>query len=92
MRYRRRPLVVEAEQWDGSEKSADRIHLLAGSSFEVLDGPWGDEEDASAISRSDLMGGSWVPLRVGDYVVVDDEGRLFPLRQTIFEEAYEPYP
>lgn len=90
MRYLRRPVLVEAQQWLGTPESADKIHLLAGANFQVLDMPWDDDPDSSAITRSDLQGGQWQPLRVGDYVVVDDEGRLFPLRKVIFEETYAP--
>lgn len=91
-KYRRKLLEVEAVRWDGTAASADLCRLLAGQSFEVLDGfLWEDDPAVTAICRSDLLGGKWMGMYPGDYVVVDDEGRLFPLRAVIFEEMYESW-
>lgn len=91
MKYRRKPVIVEAVRWDGTEASLRLIELLASNRFDVVDpeGSWDDDPDATAACRSDLRGGAWVPMYNGDYVVVDDEGRLFPLRGAIFDDQFE---
>lgn len=90
-RYRHKPLIVEAVRWDGTESCADFCRLLAGAAFLTVEpeASWDDDPDATAACRSDLHGGRWIGMRVGDYVVVDKEGRLYPLRKVIFEELYE---
>lgn len=92
-KYKRRPMEVEAVRWDGTEASADIVRLLAGAAFLTVEpeSSWDDDVDATAACRSDLHGGRWIGMRNGDYVVVDDEGRLFPLRAAIFEETYEAW-
>lgn len=91
-KYRRKPVEVEAVRWDGTAASADFCKLLAGVNFETLDGMvWEDDPGFTAICRSDLQGGKWIGMYDNDFVVVDDEGRLFPLRASIFEDMYEQW-
>lgn len=91
-KYRRKPLEVEAVRWDGTAASADLCKLLAGPGFETLDGfGWEDDPAATAVCRSDLQGGKWIPMYDGDFVVVNQDGNLFPLRAAIFEETYESW-
>lgn len=89
MKYVRKPVEVEAIQWDGTENSRQLLELFAGPSFEVID-VWVEDPDATAACRSDWHGGTWIPMYQGDYVVIDAEGHLFPLRKVLFEETYEP--
>jgi hypothetical protein len=89
MRYRRKPCEVQAIRWDGTQESENLIIMLAATSFERLDTPWNDDPDATAVCKSDFRGGTWVPMHHGDYVVLDDEGRLFPLKAALLHESYE---
>lgn len=91
-KYRRKPMIVEAVRWDGTEASGDFCRLLGGVGFEVLEPPgWNDDVDVTAICKSDLRGQDWVPMYQGDYVVVDDEGRLYPMRGVLFEGLFESW-
>jgi hypothetical protein len=90
MRYRRKPIEVQAIRWDGTRESENLIVMIAATSFEVLDTPWNDDPDATAICKSDFRGGAWVPMCNGDYVVLDDQGCLFPLKAALLHENYDP--
>lgn len=92
-KFRRKPVQVQAVRWDGTEASAHLCLLMAGASFEVLDpeGSWNDDPDVTAVCKSDLRGKEWVPMYNGDYLVVDEYDRLFPLRGVLFEEHYEQW-
>lgn len=89
MRYRRKPVEVQAIQWDGTQESADLIALIAADSFEILDTQWNNDPDATAICRSAWQSKNWVPMCTGDYVILDNEGYLFPLHQALFHDTYE---
>ena len=82
MRYRKKPVEIEAVQWSGSnwhmllefaEKTGDRGGVYTkGADLYVrtLEG------DLKAIS--------------GDWVIKGIKGELYPIRDDIFRETYEP--
>ena len=91
MKWIRKPVVVDAQCWDGTPDAVDAIErmLPEPTDFQVLDSVWMDSPDATAICRSGWRGGAWVAMYTGDYVVVDDSGVAFPLNRAVFEETYE---
>lgn len=89
MRYRRKPVEVQAIRWDGTPEAAGLIALIAAEGFQVLDAPWNDDPDATAICRSSLVGWKWVPVYPGDYIILDHEAHVFPLHGVLFHDQYE---
>lgn len=91
MRYRKKPLAIEALQWTGNNPGA--MYDFAGlSNFEAFgpDDVWDDDPEATAAVRDDLHGKTWIPMKTGDWVIRGVKGELYPCNGQVFEETYEP--
>lgn len=92
-RYCKRPVVVEAVQWDGTSEQADEIiawvtrhggtiaapHLEGGLSLivEVVHMAGWELEVLGAIARS------------GDWIIRDERGKFSPMLDDAFRATYE---
>lgn len=83
MRYRKRPLVIEAVQWDGNpdtvlplmqDKNARRGSLYLDSD--------------NRIQIATLEGFLWCP--IGHWIVKGIKGELYPVADDVFKATYEP--
>jgi hypothetical protein len=80
--YRKKPVVIDAEQWDGSESSYVRILNLRGKSdFEI-------SRDWKSVIISTLEGTMYAD--IGDWIIRGVKGELYPCKPDIFEATYEP--
>lgn len=82
-RYRKRPVVIEAMQYDGSKESIAavlRLHNRIGILPVSSDGQ-------AALSIPTLEGNMTVT--VGDWVIRGIAGELYPCKSNIFEATYE---
>jgi hypothetical protein len=77
MKFRKKPIVIEAEQWDGSAVEAVRLGL---ESLPVYD---------RAVWVIHTLEG---PLTAtpGDYIIVGVRGERYPCKPDIFAATYEP--
>jgi len=96
MRFRKKPVVIEAKQWDGTAKSAGPIIdwiLTSGSRSARYHEP---EE------RSDCGKKSYDPPRIaidtlegtitaspGDFIIKGVQGEFYPCKPDVFEKTYE---
>ena len=81
-RYRKKPVVIDAIQWDGTVKSAAEI----ARAFDV---------DAQRLSFGvgvldivTLEGG--LHASPGDWIIRGVQGELYPCKPDIFEATYQP--
>lgn len=81
-KFRKRPVVIEAEQYDGSPESVERIRKLAISGTREI------RETAEGLVISTLEGDMLA--RPGDWVVKGVHGELYPVKPDIFQTTYEP--
>ena len=93
MKFRKKPVVVEAMQWDGSSKSIHEIADWAGYDetsfairlpivdiYEILTG-------VISVRIRTLEGNmSTAP---GDWIIKGIKGELYPCKPDIFEATYE---
>lgn len=84
MKYRKKPVVIDAVQFSAADKST---HMNVNYSHSDPDGQ----------SVSSLDGKYWVqtlegPLIVseGDWIITDTKGEHYPCKPHIFPEIYEP--
>lgn len=85
MKYRKKPVVVEAVRWMGSIESLGEIEKLQGFSFskdEVVDIVRSDE--IRIRTPEGVMTAS-----LGDYIIRGVHGEIYPCKPDIFEETYE---
>lgn len=89
MKYRKRPVVVEAVKWAGTEESANEIIS------------WATEHDGGLYyARYTSAGGGDVLVvstlegdmraRPGDYIIRGVQNEFYPCAADIFEQTYEP--
>ncbi len=80
-KYRKKPVVIEAVQFDGSERSIVEILALQRDKVKVL------REDAGDLMIPTLEG--LMRASVGDYVIRGVQGELYPCKPDIFEQTYD---
>lgn len=78
MKYRKKPVVIEAVRWRGD--NAGECHDHAGSAFRVVGQAqvYAEKED------------TWVNCPVGHYVIKGVAGEFYPCDPDVFAATYEP--
>lgn len=89
MKYRKKPVVIEAVKWDG--KNFDEISHFTGD----WHGHKKNHEDAEelALKSGDLfittLEGT-MQASTGDFIIKGVKGEFYPCKPEIFEMTYEP--
>lgn len=81
-KYRKKPVVVEAVQWDGSKKSAQAINKFNGGQL------WTIKTDNRRMYVPSPEGGIWAS--PGDWIIKGVQGEFYSCNPDIFESTYEP--
>lgn len=81
--YRKRPLVIEATQWDESKKTLDKI----GCGYMSYDGHQNNPDLVQGLRIMTLEGTMAVPK--GDWIIKGIKGEFYPCELDIFEKTYE---
>ncbi len=82
-KFRKRPVVIEAIQWDGDAHAAN---TFIGERFGV-DWTYASKESDDLIIPT-LEGD--MRARVGDWIIKGVKGEFYPCKPDIFEATYEP--
>lgn len=82
-RYRKKPVVVQAVQYDGNFRCLDIFPMSEVSHFVVLRDKNGNE----CINIPTLEGE--MIASIGDYIIRGIEGEYYPCKPNIFEATYE---
>jgi hypothetical protein len=89
MEYRKRPVVVEAIQWNGNNLSA--IINFTGLHPSARNMAWSDYVDL--VKRDGLKIFSLegkMSASIGDWIIKGVNGEFYPCKPDIFEKIYEP--
>lgn len=80
-KFRKKPLVVEAIQWDGEGTSALPIAKMGGDRIRL------DlvSQTLHLVTLEGVMTAS-----IGDYIIKGIKGEIYPCKPDIFEATYEP--
>ena len=81
MRYRKKPVVVNAEKWDGKLESIDKMEKFIDKYFKW----WLDGEH---LVIQTLEGEMWAA--PGDMIIKGVNGEYYPCKIEIFDKTYEP--
>ena len=83
-RFRKKPVVIEAVQFDGSIQSADKIEEWTGGKTQCRGIGW---PVIPSLFISTLEG----EMRAdpGDWIIRGVKGEVYPCKPDIFEETYE---
>lgn len=100
MKYRKKPVEVEAIQWGGGNLSEVREFVGV---MENMDGdastcrftaPFERDDDGEVMWFDGLArlwveaNTSWLPIEVGEWIIRDSRG-LYPCKPDIFEQTYD---
>jgi len=80
MKYRKKPVVIEAVEWNSTDARRDEISALAG--FDVLHEPGGN---LLIPTLEGVMSAS-----PGDMIIKGVKGEVYPCKPDIFAQTYDP--
>jgi len=81
--YRKKPVVIEAVQYDGNFRCLDEFSINEVSHFKVSR----DDNGKSCIKIPTLEGE--MVASIGDYIIRGIKGEYYPCKPDIFEATYE---
>jgi hypothetical protein len=81
MRFRKKPVVVEAECLDGTKEGCKRVHDFLG---------WvhNDAGNCPGPLEIETLEGSMMA-NIGDWIIRGVNGEFYPCKPDIFEKTYE---
>jgi hypothetical protein len=89
-RFRKRPIVVEAERFDGTIECAERLSReYASNVWPQFGNTFETHMDWTGRLYVDTHGGL-VVAEPGDWIVTGIDGERYPCRPGLFEALYEP--
>lgn len=81
MRFRKKPVVIEAEQFTDENKNRCWNFVRCNCSAEF--------EDGKPVLKIQTLEGVMVA-RLGDWIIKGVKGEFYPCKPDIFEKTYEP--
>lgn len=81
-KFRKRPVVIDAEQWLGTKESWDRIISMGLHLWRP--GEMGSETFIIQTREGDHIA------RKGDWIIKGIQGEFYPCKPDIFAKTYEP--
>ena len=99
-KYRKKPVVIEAIQWDGSRKSTKEVLEFMGQTVDTRLQISCDKFDdyVSLVNKDGLTihtledgtdGRAKHVASIGDYIIKGVKGEFYPCKPDIFEATYE---
>ncbi len=91
MKYRKKSVVIEAIQFDGTLVSVTEMHKIFGPLFWNQCEPIPDDESANGFEylRIKTLEGLLI-VSLWDWVIKGVKGEFYPCKPDIFELTYEP--
>lgn len=82
MRFRKKPIIIEAIQWKGYSSQAHEIHDFTGGKCYML-------ADVPGTLYIKTLEGDMIA-NEGDWIVKGVQGEPYPVKPDIFEATYDP--
>lgn len=83
MKFRKKPVVIDAEQWTGSEVSLHRVQQLGPGIVK------GTSPSGGPVLLIDTLEGTMTAYR-GYWIIRGVQGEVYACKPDIFEATYEP--
>lgn len=80
MRYRKKPVVIEAVKWDGTQIARDKLLRWGGFHLE-------DYNNFGELEITTLEG--VMKAEIGDWIIKGVKGEFYPCKPDIFKATYE---
>lgn len=86
-RYRKKPIVIDAIQFNGTRESGDAIrNVWPEVTFGITEGKYGFTWDGT-LQIPTLEG--IMKAKAGDWIICGVKGEIYPCKPDIFEATYE---
>jgi hypothetical protein len=91
-KFRKKPVVIEAMQWDGSIANADEIEMWSGGKTTCR----GFGMDRAPSTKPVQIGiyietrEGYIRADAGDWIIKGVNGEFYPCKPDIFAKTYEP--
>lgn len=89
MRYRKKPVVIDAWQFMPDKIDIPEWVHLSWFCEEVIRGPFNSTRRGSPIVQIPTLEGT-MTARIGDWIIRGVNGEVYPCKPDIFEKTYEP--
>lgn len=89
MKYRKKPIVIEAIQWNGL--NLEEIKEFVGDSliYNISDAAWKVGKGTPTVHiKIKTLEGTMIA-KAGDYIIRGVNGEMYPCKADIFEKTYE---
>lgn len=86
-KYRKKPVEIEAMQWDGSMTSTDDVTFWCGGEYDYIVKPSDPTDQSEWINIPTLEG--VMRASVGDWIIRGVKGEFYPCKPDIFAATYE---
>lgn len=87
-KFRKKPVVIEAIQWDGTAHSTLMIQNFMGQDLELKPNQQGTVTDRYFLMIPTLE--SPHEASAGDWIIKGVNGEFYPCKPDVFEKTYEP--
>ena len=85
MKFRKKPVVIEAMQWHGSDKAnLEKIKVWSNGAVHSAK-PWKEYYDWLEIKTLEGV----MEASPGDWIIKGIKGEFYPVKDEIFKETYE---
>ena len=93
-RFRKKPVVIEAVQYDGTKECFDRLWDWLCPSGDTLKSPvhHDSDEDGDRFDTLfvDTLEGPDIIAKSGDWIIKGVAGEVYPCKPNVFEATYDP--
>lgn len=90
MKYRKKPVVIEAMQFDGYESTATDIIKALGDGKSFAMKHRGNDFHGNLIDFSIMTMEGEMSASPGDWIIKGVKGEIYPCKPEIFAATYEP--
>lgn len=89
MKYRKKPVVIEAIQWDGFNLEEVKHFVGASLVYDIYDTAWEVGKAPPKVNMKIKTLEGEMQVSKGDYIIKGVQGEFYPCKPDIFEQTYE---
>ena len=90
MRYKKKPVEIEAIQWTGINLKEIKEFVDESLIHTIYDGAWEVGEAPVVVDMQIRTLEGNMQVSIGDYIIKGVQGEFYPCKPDIFEQTYEP--
>lgn len=90
MKFRKKPVVIEAILWDGLNLEEVKNFVGKSLEYEIYDAAWQVGKGVPIVDMKIKTLEGTMEAKKGDYIIKGVNGEFYPCKPDIFEKTYEP--